>query len=94
VREMIRVPAVLHGTADCAGVHAMCALEMWSEQSSHGRLYTRCRITDEPPELPDGAYEIEFEARKITTRKNEGHWELTFLWPDSQNEKSTQGDAA
>jgi len=67
----------------------MCTLEIWSEQSSKGRRFTRCRITDEPAELPDGAYELEFDSRRIVTKKNEGHWDLTYLW---SNSRPDQGD--
>lgn len=95
MRDLVRVPAVLHGTADRSGVHAMCTLEIWNEQSSKGRLFTRCRITGEPAELPDGAYELEFDSRKVLTRKNEGHWDLTFLWSDSRQEPASAfGDVA
>lgn len=79
LRDFVRVPAFLHGTADRVGVHAMCTLEIWSEQSSHGRLFTRCRITGEPEGLPDGPYVLEFDSRKVTTKKNEGLWALTLL---------------
>lgn len=73
----------------------MCTLEIWSEQSSKGRRFTRCRITDEPAELPDGTYELEFDSRKVTTKKNEGLWDLTFLWTESApGRDETMGDVA
>jgi hypothetical protein len=40
---------------------AYCVLEIFREQSSPGRRRcTRCRIANDPPELPDGAYRVEF----------------------------------
>lgn len=71
-------PAVLRGM----GVESKCTLETWQERSSSGRNYTRCRIVDAPPFLPDGAYELRFADHTIATRKNQGAWELAFLSPE------------
>ena len=61
---------------------ADCALLTWKESSTSGRVYTRCRIVDEPSELPDGAYTLFIDDHEVPTRKFEGHWMLTFLPPD------------
>ena len=59
-----------------------CVLETWKEHASSGKVYTRCRITQEPSDLPDGPYRVEFAGQSIRTRKCEGQWELVFLAPD------------
>jgi hypothetical protein len=61
------------------GCEADCRLLTWKETSTTGRLYTRCRIMDEPPHLPDGAYTLFFAGHAVPTRKFEGSWMLTFL---------------
>jgi hypothetical protein len=96
LRSVIRFPAVLRGTGEAGGAGAMCVLETWSERSSKGRRFTRCRITDEPAELPDGTYVIEFDARRVATKKNHGHWDLTYLDSDSLAgyDDLERGDAA
>ena len=73
----MHIPAVLHGE----GIKAMCLLDVWQENSSTGRVFTRCRIHDAPPDLPDGAYKLEFRANTVATRKTFGTWELAFLPP-------------
>jgi hypothetical protein len=77
--EVTRVPAVLHGVSDIAEVGGMCTLEVWVEQSSRGRHYIRCRITDDPPQLPDGEYRLEFDRYRLMTSKHEGQWGLSYL---------------
>lgn len=74
---VIRIPALLHGM----GQVVTCVVETWQEESSSGRLYTRCRISNEPPELPDGPYRVEFSDWRIQTNKYQGQWELMFLAP-------------
>ncbi len=61
---------------------ADCALLTWKESSKSGRVYTRCKIVDDPTELPDGPYTLFFAGNTIQTRKFEGHWMLTFLPSD------------
>ena len=56
-----------------------CTLVTWNEASSTGRLYTRGRITGEPPDLPDGSYAVSFGEHSVVTRKWEGHWLLRYL---------------
>lgn len=73
-----RFPAVLRGM----GVESQCALEIWHERSSTGRDFTRCRIVDDPPFLPDGPYEVLFAGHSVSTRKSHGKWELIFLSPE------------
>lgn len=73
--SVARFPAVLRGP----GVEAPCILEAWHEQSSAGRLFVRGRITEDPPELPDGAYLVAFERHTVRTNKVGGRWELVFL---------------
>jgi len=51
---VLRVPAVLRGTGEAVD----CVLETWQEESTSGRLSTRCRIVDDPVELPDGPYTL------------------------------------
>lgn len=76
---LIRIPALLSGSD---GSVARCFVETWNEESSTGKTYTRCRITDEPPELPDGPYMVEFAEQSLRTNKYQGKWELVFLAPD------------
>lgn len=73
-----RFPAVLRGMS----VESKCTLEIWQERSSSGRDYTRCRIVDDPPFLPDGAYQLFFAGHTVNTRKIFGAWELIFLSPE------------
>ena len=55
------------------------ASEIWDEYSSSGRKYTRCRITNEASELPDGSYILEFADESIRTKRYYNKWELVFL---------------
>ena len=77
---------VTQNLAVLRGLHSFrvagCVLETWREHASSGKVYTRCRITKEPPDLPDGPYRVEFAGQSIRTRKCEGEWELVFLAPD------------
>ena len=77
-RVVLRIPAVLRGM----GFVANCLLEIWQEESSSGRQYTRCNIASEPPDLPDGAYQVDFTHHSLQTNKYQGKWELVFLLPD------------
>ena len=79
-RSLIRIPALLHA-AD--GSTARCFVETWNEQSSAGKIYTRIRITGDPPELPDGEYMVEFAEQSLRTQKYQGKWQLVFLAPDT-----------
>ena len=74
----IRIPALLCGPD---GTINTCRVEIWEEQSSSGRTYSRCRITDEPPDLPDGPYMVEFADHSIRTIRYHENWELVFLPP-------------
>lgn len=74
---LMHIPAVLHGE----GIEAICLLDIWQENSSTGRVFTRCRIHHAPPDLPDGAYKVAFGPNRVSTRKTFGTWELTFLPP-------------
>lgn len=73
---VIRVAGVLHGMGSVAD----CTLEMWQEESSSGRIFTRCRIVNDPPELADGLYQLKFGERSVRTNKYHGGWELNFLY--------------
>jgi hypothetical protein len=84
--DLIRMSAVLHSVHPAQDVGGMCTLEVWNEVSSRGRRFIRCRITNDPPELPDGAYRVEFAGYRVVTNKLEGHWELSFLWPQTVSE--------
>lgn len=70
-----RIPAVLRGQ----DVASRCTLEAWRERSSTGHTFTRCRITEDAPELPDGPYEVIFDDHSVKTRKYAGAWELVYL---------------
>jgi len=84
VKGVVRVQALLRGM----GCEADCRLLTWKESSTTGRTYTRCRILDDPPDLPDGAYRVFFAGYSIPTRKFEGSWMLTFLPPGIDLEKA------
>lgn len=83
-RVVLRIPAVLRGMSQAAH----CVLEIWQEQSSAGREYTRCNIADEPPDLPDGPYAVNFAGHSLHTNKYQGKWELVFLLPDVRTRKA------
>lgn len=70
-----RVDGVLRGMDREAG----CKLEIWEESSSTGRVFLRCRITDDPADLPGGEYMLFVGDHRIATRKFEGHWLLRYL---------------
>lgn len=78
----VEMPAVLRGIGNADDRVAMATVEMWSERSSQGRLFVRCRILDDPPELPEGRYEVEFGGSKFVTWKYGQTWELSFVPPD------------
>jgi hypothetical protein len=60
-----------------------CILEAWQESSSTGRVFTRCRITNEPADLPDGPYQVIFGKHAVKTWKSLGNWELVYLPPEA-----------
>lgn len=62
---VLRFPGVLRGM----GKVASCVLETWQEESTSGRMFTRCRIVDEPQELPDGLYELEVANRLVANEQ-------------------------
>lgn len=78
VAEVVRIPGIL----SAKGIVAACIVETWKERSSTGHLFTRCRIINDPPHLPDGPYEVEFAGHKVPTRKTSGRWELVFFAPE------------
>ena len=80
--RMTRIPAVLSGVD--SPIIATCVVETWAEHSSSGKAYTRCRIINDPPDLPDGRHTVEFGDHRIPTSKYQGHWELVFLAPEVQ----------
>lgn len=75
---VVQTPALLRSVN---GAAAECVLETWKERSLAGRKYTQCRIVNDPPDLPDGEYTVEFGVYRIRTRKLWGMWTLTFLAP-------------
>ena len=81
---VLRIPALLIATD---GKSARCFVEIWNERSSAGKTYTRSRITDDPPELPDGEYMVEFAEQSLRTIKRWGKWQLVFLAPDFEIEE-------
>lgn len=58
---------------------ADCDLITWTERSNAGRVYTRCKIVNEPSDLPEGPYTLFFAGHTVPTRKFDGCWTLTFL---------------
>lgn len=73
--SVIRLNALVRGM----GRESPCMLEAWKERSSTGRVFTRCRIVEDPPDLPDGSYEIFVAGQRFNTKKWSGLWDLTFL---------------
>ena len=76
---LIRIPAFLSGPD---GSVSRCFVETWKERSSTGRTYIRCRIVDDPPDLSDGEYMVEFAEQSVRTHKSHGRWELAYLCQD------------
>jgi hypothetical protein len=76
---VIRTPALLRGPD---GIITQCIIETWQEQSSSGKTYTRCRIVDEPADLPNGSYVVQFAEQSLQTNKHYGKWGLFFLPPE------------
>lgn len=70
------------------GLESKCTLEAWQERSSSGRVFTRCRIADDDPTLPDGPYEVAFGGGSVKTHKTSGAWELVFLSPEMKLDPS------
>ena len=75
MQAVVRIHGVLQGMDREAG----CVLMTWKERSTSGRVYTRCRIADEPADLPEGPYVVSFAGHEIPTRKFDGCWTLSFL---------------
>jgi hypothetical protein len=84
VKSVIRVRGVLKGMDR----KAACILLTWKETSTTGRVYTRCRIVDEPSDLPDGPYTLSFARLTLSTRKLDDCWMLTFLPPEIDLERA------
>lgn len=63
------------------GREAICILETWTERSSTGRVFTRCRILDHPSDLPDGTYEFTIAGKSFSTKRWSGVWDLIYLPP-------------
>lgn len=70
-----RIPGVLRA----AGIVAGCIVETWKERAFNGEIYTRCRVVNDPPQLPDGPYMLRFSRYSIPTNKFEGKWEPMAL---------------
>lgn len=77
---IVRIPGVLRR----AGLVAGCIVETWNEQGFNGKMYTRCRIANDPPQLPNGPYILRFARYSIPTNKFEGKWEPVVLEAESQ----------
>jgi hypothetical protein len=75
VPSVVRVGAVVRGM----GVEAPCILETWKEKSSSGRVFTRCRVVEDPPNLPDGPYDVTIDGQTFSTRRWSGAWDLIYL---------------
>lgn len=75
VPSTVRVGAVVRGM----GVEVECILETWKERSSSGRVFTRCRVVEDPPNLPDGTYEVTINDQTFTTKRWSGAWDLIYL---------------
>lgn len=50
-------------------VTANCVFETWQEKSSTGRVFTRARLAEYPPGLPDGQYTVEFAGHAVSIRR-------------------------
>ncbi|HLJ76013.1 MAG TPA: hypothetical protein VKT75_01295 [Acidobacteriaceae bacterium] len=90
--ETVRIPAVLRAVGTMMFVD--CVVETWKQFSSYGKAYTRCRIANDPPHLPDGPYILEFAGQFIRTNRVDGRWELVFLAPNISIDTSLIGSAA
>ena len=77
MQTVVRVHGVLKGLDR----EANCVVTTWKERSSSGRVYTRCRIVDEPGDMPEGPYTLTFAGYTVPTRKFDGCWMLSFLPP-------------
>jgi hypothetical protein len=77
VQAVVRIHGFLQGLEKEAG----CVVMTWKERSTSGRTFTRCKIVDEPADLPEGPYTLSFAGYKVTTRKFDGCWMLSFLPP-------------
>jgi hypothetical protein len=75
LQGVVRVHGVLQGLER----EANCVLMAWKERSSSGRVFTRCRVVDEPADLPEGPYTLTFAGYSVPTRKFDGCWMLSFL---------------
>lgn len=75
IGHVFRIPAILYG----ADTVSSCTVETWQERSSSGRTINRCRILNEPPDLPDGPYQVEFAGHTVSTYRLLGHFELSFV---------------
>ena len=81
---IVRIPGVLRAP----GIVAGCLVETWKERAFNGEVHTRCRIADDPPQLPDGPYTLRFGRHAVPTNKFEGNWEPVVLAPESQVRKA------
>lgn len=72
------------GVLRTANLVAGCVVETWKERAFNGRIYTRCRIVEDPPQLPDGPYVLRFARHSIPTNKFEGKWEPVVFEAESQ----------
>ena len=77
-----------HGLLQGLDREAECKLILWKERSTRGRVYVRCRIVDEPSDLPEGPYTLSFAGHKVETRKFDGCWMLSFLPPEIELEQA------
>lgn len=75
VPSVVRVSAFLRGM----GVEASCTLETWKERSSSGRVFTRCRVVEDPANLPDGTYDLTIEGQTFSAKRWSGIWDLIYL---------------
>lgn len=71
--------SVVHAELRGMGRETECTLTLWTEQSLSGRRFTRCRISGDPADLPDGSYTVSFGGHTVFTRKWSGEWMLNFL---------------
>lgn len=76
--DAFRIPAVLRGMDVVSG----CILEAWPERSSSGRVFMRCSVTEYPPDLPDGAYQMALVGHTVFLKRWHGKWDLNFLPPE------------
>ncbi len=77
--DIVQAVVRIHGVLQGVDRKAACVVAIWKERSTSGRVYTRCKIVDEPSDLPEGPYQLLLAGHEVPTRKFDGCWMLSFL---------------